>query len=70
MSMDLSPQNQEIKQLLKETLIEVLTERQDLFIDFFREVMEDSGLGKAIKEGKKNEPVSREEVFKVFTSLD
>lgn len=64
--MNLSLSDQQLKQLIKVALVEVLTERQDLFAGAIREAMEDYALGQAIKEGIEHQPVAREEVFKVF----
>ena len=64
--MNLSLSDQQLKQLIKVALVEVLTERQDLFAEAIREAMEDYALGQAIKEGIEHRPVAREEVFKVF----
>ena len=68
--MDLSMPNNQFKQLIKAALIEVLTERQDLFVEIMREAMEDFALGRAIQEGRTSTPVSREEVFKIFSQSD
>ena len=57
----------QFKQLIKAALIEVLTERQDLFVEIIREALEDFALGKAIGEGIENDPVSRDEIFKIFS---
>lgn len=56
-------ENQEIKGLVKEALIEVLQDRRDLIRDVLDEALEDIGLLKAIEEGRHSEEVSREEVF-------
>ena len=64
--MESSLSNTQLKQLIKSALIEVLTERQDIFVSIFREVFEDHALGEAIKEGIKTDPVSREEVFEAL----
>jgi hypothetical protein len=55
-----------IKELFKQALLEVLHERRDLIYDVFAEVIEDIALAKAINEGESTEPVSREEVFQAL----
>ena len=57
-----------IKELFKQALLEVLHERRDLIYDVFAEVIEDVALAKSIKEGESTEPVSREEVFQMLES--
>ena len=49
--------------LMKEVLLKLIQEREDIFYDLFSEVLEDYGLAKAIDEGISSETVSREEVF-------
>ena len=64
--MNLSLPDQQLKDLIKAALIEVLTERQDILAEAMREALEDYALGQAIEEGLENKPVSRDEVFKLF----
>jgi len=64
--MNLSLPDQQLKNLIKAALIEVLTERQDILAEAMREALEDYALGQAIDEGLENKPVAREEVFKLF----
>ena len=64
--MNLSLPDQQLKDLIKAALIEVLTERQDILAEAMREALEDYVLGQAIEEGLENKPVSRDEVFKLF----
>ena len=64
--MNLSLPDQQLKDLIKTALIEVLTERQDILVEAMREALEDYALGQAIDEGLENKPVAREEVFKLF----
>ena len=56
-------ENQELKGLVKEALIEVLQDRRDLIRDVLDEALEDLGLLQAIEEGRNSQEVSREEVF-------
>jgi len=56
----------QIKELFKQAMVELLQERKDLFYDLFAEVLEDSALVNAIKEGESGESVSRATVFQVL----
>lgn len=56
--------NQEqLKELIKTALVEVLEQRRDLLHDAIEEALEDIALVKAMEEGATTEPVTREEVF-------
>jgi hypothetical protein len=59
---------EQIKELFKQAIFEVLQERKDWFYDLFAEVIEDFALGRAIREGETEETVSREEVFRTLKS--
>lgn len=54
------------KALLKQALIELLEEKNELLYDAIAEVVEDIGLAKAIKEGEASPLVSRERVFEAL----
>ena len=49
----------EFKKLMKETFIDVLTERKDLIEDAVIEAIEDIGLGIAMEEGRTGEYVDK-----------
>lgn len=57
---------EQIKTLLKQALVEVLQERKDVLYDVLVEVIEDLALVQAIKEGEGTETVSKEEVLQVL----
>jgi len=57
---------EQIKTLLKQALVEVLQERKDVLYDVLVEVIEDLALIQAIKEGEGTETVSKEEVLQVL----
>lgn len=59
---------EQIKELFKQAILEVLQERKDWFYDLFAEVIEDFALARAIREGEIEETVSREEVFRTLES--
>ncbi|MBI2304123.1 MAG: hypothetical protein HYU86_05190 [Chloroflexi bacterium] len=56
----------QLKELLKAALVEVLEEQRDLIHDIVEEAMEDVALARAIEAGKSTENVSRDEVFKLL----
>ena len=56
----------QLKELLKAALVEVLEERRDLIHDVVEEAMEDVALARAIEAGESTENVSRDEVFKLL----
>lgn len=56
-----------IKALFKEALVEVIEENQDLVSSILVDAMEDIALSRAIAEGEKSKTVTREEIFKVLS---
>lgn len=52
-----------IKALFKEALVEVIKENQDLVSSILVDALEDIGLSRAIAEGEKSKNVSRGAVF-------
>jgi hypothetical protein len=52
-----------LKILLKEALVEVLDQRRDWFAEVVTDALEDAALLAAIKEGETTEFVSRDDVF-------
>jgi len=52
----------QFKILLKQTLIELFEERHDIFSAIVAEALEDIGLANAIREGRKNDFMSKEEI--------
>lgn len=56
----------QLKDLLKTAIIEILQEQKEVFTEIIVEAMEDIALAKAIEEGEDTEPVSREAIFKVL----
>ncbi len=55
-----------IKQLLKEALIETLEERKGVFHDLIIEAIEDIALSRAIREGEKSGNASKKEIFDIL----
>jgi len=56
----------ELKGLLKESLLELLEERRDVFYDLIAEVFEDLAMVKAIQEGVNTPSVPREDIFAIL----
>lgn len=54
----------ELKKLMKETFIDVLTERRDLIEDAVIEAIEDIGLGVAMEEGRTGEYIDNQKFIK------
>ncbi len=63
---ELNLDSDEIKQIFKTALVEVIKENQEVFSDLFAEVIEDIALERAIKEGEDTETVSREAIFNIL----
>jgi hypothetical protein len=62
----LSLDEKKLKNLLKETLIEVIEQKKGLLHDIVAEAIEDIAITNAIKEGESTESISREEVFNII----
>lgn len=58
--------NEALKEVLKEALIETLHEQRGLLHEVFAEVLEDFALAEAIREGRQTDGADREEVFEVL----
>ena len=56
----------QLKEVFKQAIAELLQERRDLLYDVLVEVLEDIALANAIKEGEENENVPRKQVFKIL----
>ncbi|NIS51232.1 MAG: hypothetical protein GWN67_09055 [Phycisphaerae bacterium] len=60
--MELTIDEVQAKKLIKEALVELVNERQDLFFELIVEAIEEIGLVEAIREGRQNEFVPEEEI--------
>ena len=60
--MELTITEERAKELLKDVLIELMEEKRDLFYEVMLEAMEEAGLANAIREGRKDEYVSEDQV--------
>lgn len=58
----------ELKKLLRETFIDVLTNRKDLVEDAVIEALEDIGLGIAMEEGRTGEYIDEKEFIRKLDS--
>lgn len=56
-----------IKTLFKEALVEVIEENQELVSSILIDALEDIGLSRAIEEEEKSKTVSRDEIFEVLS---
>lgn len=65
----LNVEEQQLKDLLKQALLEILEERQDLAVALFQETLEDWGLLQAIREGETTDTVTRETVFDMLEAI-
>jgi lipoate-protein ligase B len=54
----------ELKKLMRETFVDVLTHRKDLIEDAVIEAMEDIGLGVAMEEGRTGEYIDEDEFMR------
>jgi DNA polymerase III alpha subunit len=64
--METSINQEQLKDLIKAALTEVLEERRDLLHEAVEEAFEDVALARAIEESEATELIEREEVFKLF----
>jgi spore coat polysaccharide biosynthesis protein SpsF (cytidylyltransferase family) len=63
---DITLEDERLKTIFKQAMLELVEERRDVFYDLFAEIMEDLALVQAIKEGVDSEPVSRDEIFEIL----
>ena len=62
----LNTDNDKLKELFKQALIEAIEEKKDVVHDLLVEAMEDLAMIHAIQEGEDTDPASREEVMQVL----
>ena len=55
-----------LKQIFKEAIIEIMEERKSFFHDMIVEVMEDTALTNAIREGESSGSVSKRKVLNIL----
>ena len=64
--MELTVSEKQVKELLKEVLIELMEEKRDLFFEVMLEAIEEIGLVNAIREGRQDEFVSEDQVLAIL----
>jgi hypothetical protein len=62
-------EDQQLKEIFKQALLEILEERHDLIKPLFQEALEDWGLLRAIQDGEESGTVTREAVFDVLATI-
>jgi lipoate-protein ligase B len=60
--------SEDLKKLIRETFIDVLTARKDLIEDAVVDAIEDIGLGRAMEEGKTGEYIDSKEFIEDLKS--
>jgi spore coat polysaccharide biosynthesis protein SpsF (cytidylyltransferase family) len=68
--LDTTLEDERLKTIFKQAMLELVEERRDVLYDLFAEIIEDLALVQAIKEGADSEPVSREEIFEILAGAD
>lgn len=68
--MQMVTNKEDIKSIIKEVILEVLSERQDILIHAVQEALEDFYLGKAMEEAIDSEEVSEEEALAALHQVD
>ena len=63
-------ESDELKEVFKSAIVEVLQERRELVSEILQEIIEDIAFSKAIAEGEPTPRVSRESVFEVLESVN
>ena len=63
-------ESDELKEVFKSAIVEVLQERQELVREILGDIIEDIAFSKAIAEGEQTLRVSRESVFEVLESVN
>jgi len=65
-TMQIMADENRLRQLLKEAIIEAVQEQKDIFYDLIAEIIEDIAMANAIREGENTEKATREEVFSIL----
>jgi len=64
--MQISMDENKLKKLFKEALIEALEEKKDIFHELIAEAIEDVALVRAIQAGEKTKPASKKEILNIL----
>ncbi len=62
--------NNRLKDLIKQALIEAIEEKKDAVHDILVEALEDAAMIRAIREGEGSGLVDRDEIFKIFSDSE
>lgn len=65
--MELTTDDTQTKELLREVLLELLQEKRSELYDLVLEAMEEVGLASAIREGRQNDFVSEEDIRAILS---
>lgn len=65
-SITLTMEDQQLKDMLKQAILELMEERQELFQQILTEVLEETSMVYAIKEGLKGADIPRDEIFRIL----
>ncbi|MBN2061946.1 MAG: hypothetical protein JW882_16175 [Deltaproteobacteria bacterium] len=63
---NLTTDNDQIKEIFKQAIIEAIEEKRDVVHDLLVEAMEDLAMIHAIQDGEETDPASREEIFEIL----
>lgn len=66
MAMELTLNDERVKQLLRDVLVEMLRENREGFYELLLEAIEEIGLANAIKKGRKNKLVGEDKIMKIL----
>jgi len=55
-----------MRKVMKDVLVEMMTEKKELFYDLILEAIEEVALGKAIKEGRKDQYVAESKIMRIL----
>lgn len=61
--MELTPNEEQARSLLKEVMLELLQEKRDWFFEIMVEALEEIGLANAIQVGRQNEFVDEQQIM-------
>jgi hypothetical protein len=64
--MELTINEKQAKELLKDVMVELMEGKSDLFFELILEVIEEIGLANAIREGRQNEFVSEDRILAIL----
>ncbi len=66
--MKLNVSDEKMRELVKDVMIELIRDNREEFYDLILEAIEEAGLARAIKEGRKNKFVSEDRISKILDS--